>query len=301
LIVYLYPCAFKKYDKKNELEMITFRTVNITLFFVLSLIIMCFTTQLSAQQGKFATPLQPEDDQTQREIGLFVGIGPNFQMGSFRTQCDCPDFENGTGFGWNTGVLYEQDINSDFQFGAALGINSLDITSSYQYNKERAFTSTITGFPVTDTVPILFEQEAQASFLNFTAMPYLKWSAADFFFARFGIEAGFNITSNIKQTEEILQKTVKIPSTGEIVTVSFADGSSVSVAEDGEFPNVITPQINLVPAVGFNLKLAKNIFLSPVFSFSYPLTNMSDNGNNFSINNLRFIAELRWALTMRSR
>ena len=281
--------------------MINFRRINITLFFLLSLLILLQSSSVLSQPRKYATPLMPEDDQTQREVGVYLGIGPNFQTGSFFTQCDCPDFEDGTGFGWKAGLLYEQDLSSDFQIGAAAGINSLGVTSSYQYTKDRAFTSTITGTPITDTVPIQFMQKAETSFLNITFMPYGKWSVSDIFFIRFGFEAGFNISSNITHTEEIMQRTVKLPSTGEIVTVSFEDGGTVSVAEDGKFPNVISPQLNLVPAIGFNLKLAKNIFLSPVFDFSYPLTNMSENGNNFSILNLRFIAELRWALQMRSR
>lgn len=252
-------------------------------------------------QTRIADPLTPENLQTQREIGFYAGIGLNWQSGSFRTQCDCPEFTDGSAFGWKTGLIYEQDVSKTIQIGSTLGINSLSVTSSYQYLKDRPFVSTVTGKTIVDTVPILFLQKAYADFVNFSIMPFVKWSPANFFFARLGFEAGINIHSNIRHEEEILQKTAKIPSTGEIVAVAFANGKTSVVVEDAAFPDVVSPLFYIIPAFGFNFALSKNIFLSPVFDFAFPLTNISENGDQFKVFNWHIIAELRWAIQLRQK
>jgi hypothetical protein len=264
-------------------------------------IILCvflITSNAYAQQEE-PSPLKPGKFHTQRETGIYFGLGQNIQSGSFFTKCDCPEFENGVAFGWKAGLLYEQDITPVLQIGAAVGINQAGVTASYQYNKDRVFTTDIGGTIISDTVPILFRQQAETQFLNFDLMPYLKWTATDFFFLRLGFNLAFNITSNIRHSEEILQTTVKLPSTGEIVEVTFEDGSTKVVVEDNAFPDVVSPQFYVVPAVGFTIPLSTNIFLSPVFDYSLPLSEMSSNGNNFKISNWRFIAELRWAIKLR--
>jgi hypothetical protein len=275
-----------------------FRHIKITNFLLISLLLISFGGKVLAQRT-LSNPLEPEKFQTQREAGIFFGLGQNIQGGAFNTKCDCPEFENGSAFGWKLGLLYEQDIKYYIQWGVAAGINSLGVTASYQYNKDRVFTTLVGGTLVSDTVPILFRQQAETKFLNVMLMPYIKWSPASFFFVRLGFDADFNISSNIKHSEEILQKTVKLPSTGEIVEVTFEDGSSKVVVEDGEFPAVVTPQFYIVPAVGFNIQLSKNMFLAPVFDFSLPLSEMSTNGDGFKVYNWRIIAELRWAIQLR--
>jgi len=229
-----------------------FKHIKITNFLLISLFLIFSSDDLLAQRT-LSSPLEPEEFQTQRETGVFFGLGQNLQDGAFYTKCDCPQFENGLAFGWKLGAIYEQDISYLFQWGAAVGINSLGVTASYQYNKDRVFTTSVGGSLVSDTVPILFRQEAATKFLNLMIMPYLKWSPAAFFFVRLGMDADFNLTSNIQHSEEILQKTVKLPSTGEIVEVTFEDGNTKVIVEDGEFPDIIAPQFYIVPAVGFNI------------------------------------------------
>lgn len=278
--------------------MILFKHIKIRIF-MLTALFFIFTNQSVFAQKSDATPLQPEKFHTQRELGVYSGLGLNIQSGSFLTKCDCPAFENGTAFGWKFGFLYEQDIIPVLQFGAALGINSIGVDASYQYNKDRSFTTDVGGTVINDTVPILFRQEARADFLNFEFMPYIKWSPASIFFVRLGFDIGLNLSSNIKHSEEILQKTVQLPSTGEIVEVSFKDGSTNAVVENGDFPNIVSPQFYIVPAVGLNIPLSENIFLAPVFDYSLPLSQVSTNGNGFSIADWRIVAELRWAFRLR--
>ena len=278
--------------------MILFK-ISIARNITLAALTLLLLTQSSPAQESESTPLNPGKFHTQRETGLYFGLGQNIQAGSFLTQCDCPAFENGLGFGWKAGLFYEQDITPYFQFGAALGISQLGVTASYQYNKDRVFTTNVGGTIVNDTVPILFRQKAETQFLNFDLMPYLKWSPSDFFFLRLGVNAAFNFMSNIKHSEEILQTTVKLPSTGEIVEVTFEDGSTVAVVEDGSFPDMVSPQFYIVPAFGFNIQLSKNIFLSPVFDYSLPLSEMSSFGTNFKISSWHIIAELHWAFRLR--
>ncbi len=278
--------------------MILFNYKTAEKFLFTLLLIVALSINVFGQREE-PSPLKPGKFHTQRETGIYFGTGLNIQSGSFLTACDCPAFEDGTGFGWKLGLLYEQDITPVLQIGAALGINQLGVTASYQYNKDRVFTTDVGGTVISDTVPILFRQQAETQFLNFDLMPYFKWTATDFFFVRLGFNVAFNIGSNITHSEEILQTTVKLPSTGEIVEVTFEDGSTKVIVEDNEFPDIVSPQFYIVPAVGFNIQLSTNIFLSPVFDYSLPLTELSGNDTNFKVSNWRFVAELRWAIKLR--
>ena len=282
----------------------TKRIIKIIIFCILLLICffpVFFSPSTANGQERTANPLQPEDFQTQREIGIFAGIGPDFQSGLFRTSCDCPEFENGTGLSWIAGMLYEQDISEYFQWGAAVALNSLSITSSYQILKDRPFVTNVSGTTYYDTVPILFRQKADLSFLNINIMPYLEWAPSNMFFIRFGFSAAFNLSSNVLHREEIVNRTVKLPSSGSLVEVTFSDGSSTAVVENAPYKDVVATQFYLFPSAGFSIPLSQNIFLSPVVAYSYPLTNISNFGNGVKIASLYFIAELRWAIQLRQK
>jgi hypothetical protein len=250
-------------------------------------------------QDKTASPLSPEPFQLQKETGIFVGIGPDFLSGYFRTSCDCPEFMDGSGLSWIAGMLYEQDFNEFFQWGAALYLHEMSVSSSYQILKDRQFQSSINGMTFTDTVPVLFRQKADLSFLNFNLMPYVKWSPSRIFFVKLGFSLGFNLNSNIRHTEEIINKIVTMPSTGQTAEVTFSDGSLVAEIENGEYPDVVSPQFFFVPSAGFTIPLSRNVFLSPVIDFHLPLNNLSNFGNGFKISSTHFVLELRWALQLR--
>jgi hypothetical protein len=266
---------------------------NLTFFLVL----IITTTKLLSQD--FATPLDPEKMRNQKEIGLLFGLGQNFMSGNFRTECDCPEFINGTKFGYTIGALYEMDFTPRFMWGAALIYTNRDIYSEYQIIEDVQLQSIITGKP--ESAPIKFKQKANADFSYLTLMPYIKWNLAEFMFIKLGFSGSFVLNNKIKHEKELIQKTARL-SSGEIVSIKLDSENGIStIIEEGDFPQTNSFQISLDPMLGFNIALEENLFLSPVLQYSLPLSNISERGENFKIGAWRFLLELRLAFNLRMK
>lgn len=267
------------------------KNINLTFFLVL----IITTAKLLSQD--FATPLDPEKMRNQKEVGILFGLGQNFMSGNFRTECDCPEFINGTKFGYSIGAIYEMDFASRFMWGAALIFSNRDIYSEYQIIEDVRLQSVITG--KLETAPIKFKHKANADFSYLTLMPYIKWNLTNFMFVRLGVSGSFVLNNKIKHEKELLQKTARL-SSGEIVSIKIDSENEFStIVEDGDFPQTNSFQISLDPMLGFNIPIEENLFLSPVFQYSLPLSNISEKGENFKVSGWRFILELRLALNLR--
>ena len=136
--------------------------------------------------------------------------------------------------------------------------------------------------------------------MNFTLMPYIKWSPSTDIFARLGFEAGSIVYNHIKHIEELMQNSATL-STGEIVQIEFANfNGNVATVEDGQFLGLKQFQLYFVPAFGFNIELAKNVNLSPVIDCGIPLTSLTTRGDGFKVLNWRILFELRVILQQRN-
>lgn len=269
----------------------TLKKFNLTFFLVL----IITTAKLFSQD--LATPLDPEKLRNQREIGILFGFGQNFMGGNFRTECDCPEFIDGVKFGYSFGALYEMDFSPKFMWGAALIYSNRDVFSEYQIIEDVQIQSVITGKP--ESAPIKFKHKASADFSYLTLMPYLKWNIVDFMFIKLGFSGSFVLNNHIKHEKELTQKTARL-SSGELVSIQLdSENGTTKVVEDGEFPQTNSFQMSINPMIGFNIPLEENLFVSPVFQYSLPLSNISEKGENFKISAWRFLLEIRLALNLR--
>lgn len=269
------------------------KKIKLTFFLVLII------TNLKLLSQDMATPLDPEKMPNQREIGILFGFGQNFMGGNFRTACECPEFINGVKFGYSFGALYEMDFTPKFMWGAALIYSIRDVLSEYQIIEDVPLKSLITGKP--ETVPIKFKHKANADFSYLSVMPYLKWNLSDFLFFKLGFSASFVLNNHIKHEKELLQKTARL-SSGETVTIKLdSENGTSEIVEDGAFPLTNSTQFSIDPMIGFNIAIEENVFISPLFQYSLPLTKISENGDNFKISAWRILIELRLALNLRMR
>lgn len=261
------------------------------------LILFLCCNSISFSQQFIATPLEPAKQPTQRETGLFIGLGPNWQSGSFNSICNCPAFEDGTKFGFSVGGIFEQDLSSQFQWGGLLLYNNLNIMASYkQYELIEATSQTNN---TTELTKIPFRQAANADFSAFSLVPYFKWSPLDFLFLKIGVSASYIFYSNLNHTKELLQTSARL-SNGETVSIKTEHGTLETIY-DGAFPGLNAVQFGIEPMLGFNFNLSKNVYLSPGFQFSVPLTKLTSNGDGFSVNYWRIFLEIRIALQMRTK
>jgi hypothetical protein len=269
-------------------------------FIFLVFLLSSISSAILAQE-QLSTPLTPESGFKQKEIGLVLGLGSNIQSGIFLTECNC-SFDNGILTGLTAGLLYEHDFFAPLQYGAALLYNNRSVMASYQEIEKVGITSQTTN--LTETHFISFRQKSDASFHYLTLMPYIKWTPADFFFVKIGLSASYLFSSHITQTKELLTKTLTMGN-GEIVSASMLDAAGNPVAgnslviEDRQFPQTKSISLSADPMIGFTFPLSANIFLSPVFQFSIPLTDVSGRGDSFRIYAWRVLAEFRWALRLR--
>ncbi len=254
-----------------------------------------------SQEESLSSPIDPSKYPKQKEIGFMIGPGVNFQSGSFFSSCPC-EFEGGSGFGFTFGPNYERDVFTATKIGAAILFDFSSIAASYVEIEDIEARSQTSDY--SEVIPISIENTADAAFFSVGILPYFKWEPLHFFFVRGGLHVSYLATSNLKHTQTLLQNTVVL-SNKEIGVVKLLDDNgnpapdNELVIEDVDFPELNPLRIGFVPALGFNARVSERLFVSPVVSYEYPLTNVSDQGDNFKINSLRFFLELRYAIKLR--
>jgi len=259
--------------------------------FIVSTYIAIFSI---ANAQKLATPLKPEEYPYDNEIGILFGLGGNIQSGIFKSSCDC-DFENGTGFGYTFGALYEYEILQTLELGAAALIDYRGVASEYQEIESVPVTSQHSG--LSERVNVLFTNQGEADLTYLSFVPYVKWNPFRFMFVRLGLNVGFPISTNIKHTKILETKTAKL-STGEIVSIELPDGDgNQQIIQDDEMPEVNSPFLALDPAIGFTIHLSDKLSFAPVFQYSIPLSNISETGNDFKVSTWRVLFEFKYSIT----
>ncbi len=257
----------------------------------IAFMLLFFYSVLPAQ--KKATPLKPGEKSrpTFKEIGLTAGMGVNFQTGMFFIDqpCFCEQYD-GSGFGYSLGLVYEQDINAYFRFGALGLINGNSINSSF------IETESVDIMGGQERVNLDFRRSADAGFINFTFIPYIAWNPTQVFFVRLGFAGSFPLSATLYQTKELLTKTARL-SDGSIVNVNLTgENKDFAVINDKKFDEVNSFQMAINPMAGFNISLSKRLLLSPYFMYSIPLNEVSTKGDNFRIHSWRIMFDLRWSL-----
>jgi hypothetical protein len=145
--------------------------------------------------------LSAQDNSTQK-FGIFFGGNYNMHSANFQRlpglpNC-CPRFEDGSGFGFNGGILYENKIFGDnLWIGARLGILSLNGILL----KEEPTTIIVAGVPTVGA----FEHKVDATFMNIGLEPYLHYNPISSFGVFAGMRFGTFITKEYSQVETIVK------------------------------------------------------------------------------------------------
>ncbi len=257
---------------------------------LLSVFALMFFGNLSmAQKKKLDTPLKPEDYGAQFDLGIVIGQGSNFQSGKFFV--DCPDcvFETGQKYGFSLGGVALIDLSKTFRFGIMGLYESLGINDSF---RETELVNVALDDERIEKLNVNFRHEAKVDLSAFTITPFVSWNPLPFFFVRTGLSGSFLINSNLYHKKTLTDRFVSI---GDIdsVRIELETGGYEKVVEDGDIQKLNPFQLYLVPMAGFTLPFGQRIYFSPYFSYSIPLTDISDNGDAFKINHFRFVLELK--------
>ncbi|MFC2131738.1 hypothetical protein ACFLSQ_09910 [Bacteroidota bacterium] len=270
------------------------------ILFLISFFIFYFSTltaTLFAQ--KFSTPLEPQSPPKQTELGLLFGLGNNFQTGIYQPYCDECQFEDGNKLGFSAGLVFLRDFNKTFQWGASLTYNSRSTRSSYIVNEMVQILIDPKDPNKYEERPIPFRNIGEIDVGELSLQPFFQWSPVQFAFIRLGFGASIITNANFLHTKELL-KFKDTLTTGEIVDITIdGDDPNQKVVEDREMPGINTFQMSLEPAIGFNFEISPQIYLSPLFQYSIPLTKLSNIQKDFNINKWRITIELRFAIKIR--
>jgi hypothetical protein len=261
------------------------------LFIIQILIFSCVS--LIAQM---ASPLNPKEPDTQRELGIVIGLGNNMQSGEFSSSSCVCKFDGGRKFGSTFGIVYEQDIKAPFKTGAYFLYDIKNITSSYKEIRNTRVTSSDLKLEQDMILPFRHEADLELGYLTF--MPYLKWEWKSYFFARLGLSFSYNIRANIKHSEELLQKT-GVMQTGDTTIIRLiGEDSYIRTIENGKFKNASSFQISIDPAIGLTLPLKERFLISPSVQYSLPLIATSSDAT-LKIHTLRFLVDVRFIVQFR--
>lgn len=263
------------------------------------LIFLCLVfnyTSLFSQKETESSPLGPGLGQTQRELGIYFGLGPSWQAGEFYATCNCPSFIGGSKFNYSFGVVYQQDFFYKFTFGSKLSFWYLSNAAKYQ---QRELIPLINSNNQTFLVPILFQQSLKMGVLYFNYEPFISFQPFSFLYFRIGTSLAFPFGSEITHTKELIQKTARLEN-GEIINLTLVDGKNSIILEKGKINSLKSPFISLEPEFGFNFHIDNNFFISFGFVQSIPLNEMATRGQNFKMFFWQMFFEVRYAITMRS-
>ena len=262
---------------------------------ILILVQAQFIFVFADDEDELPNPITPEKRYYPNELGVFAGIGGAWQSGEFCS--DCPsDFLDGAGVNYLAGIFYEPIISNNWRYGIAGGILYSNLESIHIEKEQFDAKSLETG--KTELATAYTRHIGSANFFSLFAQPYLKWYFSSVTFLKMGMTGSFVVSSGIKHEVELTQKSVLL-SNGEIGVLYFKDSgeqANATVLQDEDFPQVKSFQLALTPMIGIDIPISNSFTLSPVFSYSLPLTKMSDNGDNFKINSWAFILELRHSL-----
>lgn len=243
-------------------------------------------------QGK-NTPLMPEKIFYKNQVGLFIGLGSNWQSGSYYVDCiDC-EFEGGSGFGFTVGGLYEINTMGDFRFGLMASYDIMSTETSFIEIEPFQFYSE--AYKQNIEIPIQFRHLSDLDLSYFNISPYAKLEMFDFMFIRLAFTAGFPISSNIKHTKALIDDFAQLQ-TGEYVEIILENGEKEAVVQDSDYEPLTSPIFTIDPAIGINIEISERTYFSPGFMYRVPMTVTSENGENFMLNSWRIFFELRFTL-----
>jgi hypothetical protein len=231
-----------------------------------------------------------------KQAGVIIGTGLIAQSGNFNVTCDCPAFEGGRGTGLVAGAIYEDDLLENFVWGGALLFQTRPIEALYRQTELVTVESSASNREF--TIPAEFRNSASADFSYLTFMPFVKYIQLHPLFIRVGAGLSTVVSGRIVHTKELLTTTV-LSAEGTVENVQLVDENknpidNPATVEDGNFAQLNSFQFSIEPAIGVDIRLGKSDwFIAPVVQYSLPLMTISENGQDFKLSALQFMAEVR--------
>jgi hypothetical protein len=220
------------------------------------------------------------------ELRGIIGLGVNYNSGSYWAECPECQFESLSGFGFTIGPEPEYAILPNYLYvGMKVLYDVQNMSGSFRRIEsvplKLADNSEI-------STPIEFRHTLDLSMQAISFSPNIFFRIADMFDIRLGFYGDFLISTNVKHIKELLTHSTILPN-GERVIVSLADmPGNTATLEDREIPGAKSMVFGISPEVNFNILLSKEWEFVMGTYFKIPLTSISDNQSDFKTNMWRF-------------
>lgn len=154
----------------------------------------------------------------------------------------CPNFENGSGNGFNIGLLLDYELPYSLRTGIRAGIKSLN-------NKLSTIEPTLVRID-SDTSVGKFEHSIEATILDLSFEPYLTYNPIFGLNLKAGFSFGYLLTKNFHQKEKIVEPADR--------GVYVKSGTRVSIDTSGIIPNANDIVSFIFAGIGYELPLNKD-------------------------------------------
>ena len=237
----------------------------------------------------FVSSISLFSNENNSKSGIYGGLDLNMHTADFYKlkgipNC-CPDFESGTGFGFNAGLLYEYRIGDKLWLGGRLGLMTLD----GELIREEVTTIILENGPADG----IFEHSMKGSFMNAGLEPAIIFNPFGEFFVSAGARLGMNLTYNYDQIERITE-----PAGAGTFMDSLGNDTRSRTRNDfdGEIPDAIPFQMGLIGSLSYELPLNKNgtLKLAPELSFYYSITELVKD-TDWRVNSIRAGLAIKYA------
>ncbi len=175
-------------------------------------------------------------------FGIFYNYNLNIQNTNFKSlpnvpSC-CPDYKNGSGYGFQIGGLFEKYFQDNFYYGARIGFHNF--FSSFSSLEDETFI--IDG----NVYPGKIEHLVDVEFDRFFITPNVIFSPKEKLFLTLGVDFSFFVSAKYKQIEKIKDPPDK---------VTFNDGLRYRNKNDGNLKGYNDFNIGLNWGAGYELVL----------------------------------------------
>lgn len=261
---------------------------------LLFLVVFFSYTTLTAFSQSLDSPIKPvEQVIPDWEIGGFIGIGSNYNSGTYSAECPECLFDDASKFGYTIGAKMDYEITRWFYIGTNLIYDNENVDGSFRRIEQVLLTRTDNS---TMNVPIEFRHTMNMKVSSFGIVPNAIFRIDDWLDLRLGFYFDFLFGTNIFHSKELITKSVVLPDGEKVnVTIPNSKGNTFTL-EDHEIPGIKSTQYGLFPQVNFNIPLSKDNDLIIGSFMKIPLSTISSTQSDFKINTWRIFFGLSFDL-----
>jgi len=229
--------------------------------------------------------------------GVMVALGQHSQQGTFNANCGCT-FENGSGSGFLGMAFFELPLDYEWAVGLMVGPDFKKYSTNSLLSENAVVQTIQNSKEVVDTLSLQVQRvgDIKATYLSF--LPYVQYQ---FFrmgpFLQGGINVGYLMSSHFQQTRELINDSGVLSDGTRVENLRFTNGTKTESLQEQKIADVNKIRLGLVISAGYNLAVSERSVFSPLLSYDFPLTTISNtNAQNWKIGSLYASAMIKFKL-----